>query len=414
MGDETHETVKPFRRSPSRARVAAIIMRNALRCGMMWVMWFGLVEVSGEKMSPSSPYQRLCVDEGPIDDTTFSFPIDDTQEVSAADVWGQNERHVRSFVNERGETVSYAVQLSQQSAVSCVVVVAPSLSGHATHTVEWLGTLSLSTKCTIVVLEYRGFGLRKQRTSMHRVGMKVSVMASDFQDLLAKEGKQYDDIFLLGLSAGANVIWAWMQLYWTSETARHVRGILPLEGGLLAAPQSRAAASSFDVNASAFSWSALQAMTNRFLEASTPERCFHELYTFFTQPGFFSSRDLAETYLRATCDVDCVSFGLLNKDSLLADYTDVVIQNANHFRVPVFVFLAEGSLIPSATQKFVETFSMSIPGSVRWSLDASAGGVHFTLMSTERGHRPLTNAMSAFINSLQSHQDESYGRCDDD
>merc|ERR1712196_751877 len=100
----------------------------------------------------------------------------------------------------------------------------------------------------------------------------------------------------------------------------------------------------------AFTWDTLQNMTDVFLQGETPEACFEATFTFFSGPGFFSTPELRDYYLRFMCDFDCVSFGLLNKDSLMADYTDAVYENALTHRVPTFVWQPEGSLLPATIQ----------------------------------------------------------------
>lgn len=343
-----------------------------------------------------SNFERLCIREGAIDDASFAFPDVDNDLVMT--------RNVGSIASPRGHNVSYAYTRyvppkEEIFTHDCVIISATSLSGHATHTAQWLESLSADTGCGVAVLEYRGFGLSKQRDSPHRTGMKIASLAGDFHDLVTHFETHHEHIFLFGLSAGANVLWAWLQFHWTPKIASKVKGILPLDGGLLVTPQLRAAAASFDVAASrsAFSWADMQTMTDRFLSAIDPVQCFEELHTFFTQNGFFSSAHLAERYLRGICDLDCVAFGLLNKDSLLADYTDAVVENAARFKIPVFTFIAEDSIVPTTTQEFVADHSIAIPGSERWVLSTSKGGIHFALMPGERGRGQLVGAMSAFI-----------------
>lgn len=371
-------------------------------------------------VTETSHFDRLCAGKegGAIDDEAFAFPD--------SEVEGRTPptRYVQSIVSPRGINVSYAYVSTRhtvqgrmnESSFDCVVVAAPSLSGHATHTAQWLESLSFTTGCDIAVLEYRGFGLSKQRDSLHRAGMKIGTLASDFHELVTRFAS-HRHIFLFGLSLGANVLWAWTQIHLTTAISAKVRGILPLEGGLLATPQHRAAASSFDVSgAGAFTWSDIQTMTDRFLSAGENQaRCFEELRSFFVQDGFFSSVDLAERYLRGTCDLDCVAFGLLNKDSLFADYTDAVVENVARFRIPVFAFVAGASIIPTSTQEFVANRSLAIPGSVRWALAAADGGVHFAPMPGEPGRDRLFRAMSAFVLglSLRKENAASLGRSGD-
>ena len=362
-----------------------------------------------------SNFERLCDDDHSIQDTTFTFPSS-AQETEQRSSSSSSSYHIDSISSPRGHVISYTYSTLHESS-DCVIVAAPSLSGHATHTTQWLDSMSRKTKCQVSALEYRGFGLSKHKStdSNNKTGMKIASLASDFNELV-KRFEHKKNIFLLGLSAGSNVLWSWLQLYYhtTADDMKNIKGILPLEGALLATPQYRGAAVSFQSSSTAtFSWKELQSMTDRFLSASSPEVCFEELYTFFTQTGFFSSLDLAEQYLRATCNLDCVAFGLLNKDSLFADYTDVVIQNAEHFKIPVFVFVAEGSLVPHTTQNFIAKHSVTIPDSVQWSLSASNGGVHFALMPGELGYESLVDAMSQFVLSLLQKKDSIAMRRDE-
>lgn len=361
----------------------------------MLFLCFVFVLASVRTAGEISHFERLCVREGPIDDTSFDFHVIEEHTYV---------RSVGSLASPRGgEKIHYAYTRAKLNAddvpTDCIIVAAPSLSGHATHTAQWLISLSASTGgCDIVVLEYRGFGLSKQRNA-HKIGMKIASLAGDFDALVNHFAATHEHIYALGLSAGANVVWSWMQHYLTPHVAVKLRGILPLEGGLLAAPQLRAAAATFDIDSGAFSWSDMQTMTDRFLSADSNARCFEEMHAFFTQSGFFTTHLLADRYLRAMCDLDCVSFALLNKDSLLSDYTDAVLENTRGFRIPVFAFVAEGSIIPATTQEYIARNSPP-RGSVRWSLPASKGGVHFALMPGELGHEKLVGAMSKFILEL--------------
>merc|ERR1712232_395708 len=130
---------------------------------------------------------------------------------------------------------------------------------------EWLYPLASMTSCDMIVLENRGFGLSKQRSS-NKVGMKIAAIASDYSDLVrhhVNPSKGPQKVFLLGHSMGANIIWAYLQLYHTNDIG--LNGILPLDGGLLAVPQTRAAVRDFKVGG-AFTWDVLQGITDMFLQ----------------------------------------------------------------------------------------------------------------------------------------------------
>merc|ERR1719221_1804307 len=124
--------------------------------------------------------------------------------------------------------------------------------------------------------------------------MKIAAVASDFNDLLEHVGSTATDLILLGHSMGANIIWAYLQLYHRSGL-HNIRGIIPIDGGLVAVPQATSSIASYPVGG-AFSWSRMEALTNTLLESTTPARCFESVYSFFEHPGFFATPDLLDAY----------------------------------------------------------------------------------------------------------------------
>lgn len=357
---------------------------------VMWLSKFvGLLAVHGTQ---GSDFARLCADGGAFNDTAFPTLTGDQAEFG-------------SVTARDGSTVNYAFT-KLQARTTCATMIAPGLSSHAAPFVEWLHPLAQRTACDMISLEYRGFGLSKQ-AGADKIGMKLAVLASDFDAVVRHAVREYEHVFLLGLSMGANIVWSYLQLYYSPEEVPNVRGIMPMDGGLLATPQSRAAASSFKVGG-AFTWDALQEMTNGFLDAAaTPETCFNSVFGFFSLRGFFSTTELRDYYLKFMCDFDCASFALLNKDSLFADYTDAVLLNKNRYRIPTFVYQPQGSVLPESIQQFIIEHSEHVPGFHHLLLSEASGGDHFAILPGAPGQKAIFDALVDFmLKQMRGHKEE--------
>eukprot|EP00457_Paulinella_chromatophora_P005739 gb/GEZN01005756.1/.p1 GENE.gb/GEZN01005756.1/~~gb/GEZN01005756.1/.p1 ORF type:complete len:442 (-),score=77.15 gb/GEZN01005756.1/:321-1646(-) len=382
----------------------------ALKALFSLVVWL-LSMVSAYASGLGEHFSRICGSDGSAgaDWGVFTPSTTDSHQTDVSVVSGRD-----------GISVHYAYSKPKSGLQqSCVVVLVPGLSTMAIPFLEWMLPLSERASCDLMALEYRGSGLAQQRGS-DRLGMKLAVLAGDLASLLEKAlSEKYTSLFLLGHSMGGNVIWAYLQQFHVGIMSRYpsakVLGLLPLDGALVAVPQARAAVESYPKTGS-FGWSAMEEMTNSFLAAGSEQAlaqkvgdklaelqanadCFEAVYRFFQNPGFFDNPNLQDQYASYMCNFDCLSFGLLNKDSLFADYSDAVAWEALTFSIPTFVYMPEHSPVLITVQEFIWDLTRNITGSKQLRLSEEGGGVHFAIVPGATGREAVLGAMAGFVTS---------------
>lgn len=280
-----------------------------------------------------------------------------------------------------------------------IILICPGLTGFAIPFIEWFWPLHQTKHIALVSLDWRGFGLSKSNISPDTTiypNLTINSLAGDLVTLVNNHLPKYNKLWILGHSHG--VLCAIMAIQ--QHLSKRISGYLNIDESLMNLPQTHAADLSYPIK-STFSWDTVEKWIDDYQyqnQLGLFSKVTPALLDQFKVPGFAEDKLQLEEWMQYTHAINGNVLAFIFKQDMTSDLTSLVTTSLLNNKIPVFVYIGEGSIVPSETQKWLFNKVKNIKGSYLFSVTASNGGYHTPFLPTAKPRLQLMEKIRDFIN----------------
>lgn len=311
----------------------------------------------------------------------------------------QNQCFVSSFISKYSTKIGYVAtkNILDTKCKTCIFI-CPGLTGFAIPFIEWFFYLHNSSTA-IVAIDWRGFGLSSFDTNLNIYkGINIDTMTTDMFNLF-KILKLYNKkTFLLGHSYGVLVGYNFLNTY----SHKNISGFIQIEESLINMPQKYAADTTYP-HIPTFSWNTVEKWINEYETFSSTKGYYlikSALLKQFTVPGFASTENQLNEWMRYTNNINGNVLALAFKDAMAADYTYMVNTIFVKHQIPIFIYAGLGSIVPSETQIWIYDQVKNNHLSKLLLIKGNEGGDHTPFLPSSPAKKKFFKHIQKFINNI--------------
>jgi len=310
----------------------------------------------------------------------------------------QDQCFINYFISKYDKKIGYVSTKNLLSSKYCIII-CPGLSGYAIPFIEWFFEL-YNDNTALISFDYRGFGLSNYESDVNTVyeGINIDTMAIDMYNLFSLLKLHKKKCFILGHSYGVLVGYNFLNNY----DLKNIIGFIQIDESLMNVPQTHASDTSYPSN-STFDWNIVKKWVDKYESYSKKSGYYlvkEALLEQFKVPGFASSKDQLNEWLKYTNNINGNVLALAFKDSIMSDYAFMVDSVFIKKNIPMFIYVGLGSIVPSNTQLWIYNKVKKNKSSMLLKISANNGGSHTPFLPFSKARIKLFKNIHKYISNI--------------